>query len=580
MARIAQETIQRVLDEIDIVDVISQYVDLKKRGKNYFGLSPFRSETKPSFSVSVDKNLWYDFGSGQGGNAIDFLIEYERISFVEAVRSLAKKYNIEIVEIGDAEQDNLYDQLYEIHELACIYFQNNLKSNTKAKNGKQYLKDRNFSDSIVKDYRLGVSLDSWDALFKEMSGKFDEDILKKSGLFSESKKGLVDRFRNRLMFPFFNLSGKIVGFSGRTLSEEDDVKYLNSPETFLFQKSKIFYGGYQTLPTIRKQNFAILVEGQTDYLRLIENGFPNAIATSGTAFSNKHAIVLKKHTNRAILAYDSDDAGVNAAIRASYALLQEGVETRILFLGNNYDPDDFFQEEKDSKAIFKERIKNALHPIPFIIEQKEILKQSATERSVFVDECLTEIKLVSDSIIQSDLIKRLSNEISIPESELLNRLDSIKTKRYRQISDEKAEIKSTHYTSRSEKAQLELIKLGIHYPDSIEGINIGLFTSPFLHDAMKAIIKNNGKNDNQAQLLQMIGGNEEERNLIASLAITGHNKEDIDQILKDCLLILEQEPIKKKIQLLRDKIRRLEESDSLPDDKLITELSNLQKDLK
>ena len=138
MARIAQETIQRVLDEIDIVDVISQYVDLKKRGKNYFGLSPFRTETKPSFSVSVDKNLWYDFGSGQGGNAIDFLIEYERISFVEAVRSLAKKYNIEIVEIGDAEQDNLYDQLYEIHELACIYFQNNLKSNTKAKIGKQY----------------------------------------------------------------------------------------------------------------------------------------------------------------------------------------------------------------------------------------------------------------------------------------------------------------------------------------------------------------------------------------------------------------------------------------------------------
>ena len=580
MARIAQETIQRVLDEIDIVDVISQYVDLKKRGKNYFGLSPFRTETKPSFSVSVDKNLWYDFGSGQGGNAIDFLIEYERISFVEAVRSLAKKYNIEIVEIGDAEQDNLYDQLYEIHELACIYFQNNLKSNTKAKIGKQYLNDRNFSDSIVKDYRLGVSLDSWDALFKEVSGKFDEDILKKSGLFSESKKGLVDRFRNRLMFPFFNLSGKIVGFSGRTLSEDDDVKYLNSPETFLFQKSKIFYGGYQTLPTIRKQNFAILVEGQTDYLRLIENGFPNAIATSGTAFSNKHAIVLKKHTNRAILAYDSDDAGVNAAIRASYALLQEGVETRILFLGNNYDPDDFFQEEKDSKAIFKERIKNALHPIPFIIEQKGILKQSATERSVFVDECLAEIKLVSDSIIQSDLIKRLSNEISIPESELLNRLDSIKTKRYRQISDEKAEIKSTHYTSRSEKAQLELIKIGIHYPDSIQDINVGLFTSPFLHDAMKAIIKNNGNNDNQAQLLQMIGGNQEERNLIASLAITSHQKEDIDQILKDCLLILEQEPIKKKIQLLRDKIRRLEESDALPDDKLVTELSNLQKDLK
>ena len=580
MARIAQETIQRVLDEVDIIDVISQYVELKKRGKNYFGLSPFRSETKPSFSVSVDKKLWYDFGSGQGGNVIDFLIEYERISFVEAVRSLAKKYNIEIVEIGDTEQDNLYDQLYEIHEIACIYFQNNLKSNPKAKVGQKYLKERNFSGSIIKNYRLGVSLDSWDSLFKEVSGKFDEEILKKSGLFSESKKGLVDRFRNRLMFPFFNLSGKIVGFSGRTLSEDDDVKYLNSPETFLFQKSKIFYGGYQTLPTIRKQNFAILVEGQTDYLRLIENGFPNAIATSGTAFSNKHATVLKKHTNRAILAYDSDNAGVNAAIRASYALLQEGIETRVLFLGNNYDPDDFFQEEKESKAIFKERIKNAVHPITFIIKQKEILEKSATERSIFVDECLSEIKLVSDSIIQSDLIKRLSNEISIPESELLNRLNSIKNKRYRPSSDEKAEIKSTHYTSLSEKAQLELIKIAIHYPKHIPDINVGLFSNPFLHDVMKAISKNNGKNSNQARLLQMIGGTEEERSLIANLALTAHKKEDINQILKDCLLILEQEPIKKKIQLLRDKIRRLEESDSLPDESLITELNNLQKKLK
>ena len=247
---------------------------------------------------------------------------------------------------------------------------------------------------------------------------------------------------------------------------------------------------------------------------------------------------------------------MNAAIRASYALLQEGVETRVLFLGNNYDPDDFFQEEKDSKAIFKERIKNALHPIAFIVEQKEILKQSATERSVFVDECLTEIKLVSDSIIQSDLIKRLSNAISIPESELLHRLDSIKTKRYRQVSDEKAEIKSTHYTSLSDKAQLELIKIAIHYPEHIQDINITLFDNPFLNDVMKAIAKNNGKNNNQAQLLQMIGGNEEERNLIVSLAVSGHEKEDKDQILEDCLLILEHR-LKRKLHYYEIKLDAL-----------------------
>ena len=258
MRRIAQETINRVLEEVDILDAISQYVDLKKRGQNYFGLSPFRSETKPSFSVAPDKNMWYDFGSGQGGNVVQFLIEYEKISFPEAVRSLAEKYSIEIIELGDKEQNNLYDQLYEIHELACIYFENNVKAQSGSK-AKTYLTDRDFDTNIINKFRVGFAPDSWDSFFKEVKGKFDNDILKKSGLFSESKKGpLIDRFRNRIMFPFFSLSGKIIGFSGRSLSEKEDVKYLNSPETLLFEKSKIFYGSYQTLPNIRKQNFSIL----------------------------------------------------------------------------------------------------------------------------------------------------------------------------------------------------------------------------------------------------------------------------------------------------------------------------------
>ena len=240
MRRIAQETINRVLEEVDVLDVISQYVDLKKRGQNYFGLSPFRSETKPSFSVAPDKNMWYDFGSAQGGNAVQFLIEYEKISFPEAIRSLAEKYGIEIIERGNKEQNNLYDQLYEIHELACIYFENSIKDNPKG-TAKKYLTDRSFHDSIINQFRIGFAPDSWDSLLKELQGKFDNQILKKSGLFSESKKGpLIDRFRNRIMFPFFSLSGKIIGFSGRSLSEKEDVKYLNSPETLLFEKSKVF----------------------------------------------------------------------------------------------------------------------------------------------------------------------------------------------------------------------------------------------------------------------------------------------------------------------------------------------------
>ena len=205
MARIPQETINRINDTADIVDVVSKYVDLKKRGRNFFGLCPFHNEKTPSFSVAPDKGIYHCFGCGNGGNAVNFIMEYEKISFPEAVRSLAEKYSIEIIELGDKEQNNLYDQLYEIHELACIYFENNVKAQSGSK-AKTYLTDRDFATNIINKFRVGFAPDSWDSLLKEVKGKFDNDILKKSGLFSESKKGpLIDRFRNRIMFPFFSL---------------------------------------------------------------------------------------------------------------------------------------------------------------------------------------------------------------------------------------------------------------------------------------------------------------------------------------------------------------------------------------
>ncbi len=581
MRRIAQETINRVSEEVDILDVISQYVDLKKRGKNYFGLSPFRSETKPSFSVAPDKNMWYDFGSAQGGNAVQFLIEYEKISFPEAVRSLAEKYGIEIIELGDKEQNNLYDQLYEIHELACIYFENNLKDKS-GKKAKNYLTDRNFDDNIIDKFRIGFAPDKWDNLLKELKDKFDDNLLKKSGLFSESKKGpLIDRFRNRIMFPFFSLSGKIIGFSGRSLSEEEDVKYLNSPETLLFEKSKIFYGSYQTLPNIRKQNFAILVEGQTDFLRLVEQGFDNVLATSGTAFSSKHAIALKKYTNRVILCYDSDNAGINAAIRTSYVLLQSGIETRVLHLGNGDDPDDFFKDNKKTKEDFRSLIKSATHPISFIITHKDILNQGAADQSKFLNECLAEIQLVPDTMIRNDLIKKLSNELGVIEDEVLNRFTSLKQKKYNVTSNEDMSATDTpHYTSSADKAQLELIKLALHSPKLAKDMPIGLFSNTLLQNVLQVLIDNSDKDYNPGQILELIGGSPEQRNLIASLAIEAPDKSYESTILSDCIATLEREPIKKEIALIRDKIRKIEEQDQSPDQELLSQLNTLQKKLQ
>ena len=579
MRRIAQETINRVLEEVDIFDVISQYVDLKKRGKNYFGLSPFRSETKPSFSVAPDKNMWYDFGSGQGGNSVQFLIEYEKISFSEAIRSLAEKNNIEIIEIGDEQQSNLYDRLYEIQNIANLFFINNLSSNKGVK-AKSYMKDRFFDDKIIKTFSIGFANDSWDQLYNKLKDEFDNEVIEKSGLFSKSKKGYLDRFRNRIIFPFFSPSGKVIGFSGRSLSEKEDVKYLNSPETLLFQKSKVFYGSYQTMPEIRKQNYVLLVEGQTDFLRLYEKGFKNVLATSGTAFSSKHAAALKKYTNRVILTYDSDSAGINAAIRTGYILMQNGFEVRVIDLEDGLDPDDFFKSPSNDSSSFKKLIKDAVHPINYIIQKKHILEIGASERSKFLNECIDEIKIIKDVIIRNDLIKRLSNELSVSESEILSRFNSTQIKNTvnsKLIENENTSIE--HYSSKAEKAQLEILKIIIHNPELSKSIPSPLFNNKLFYNILKSIKEHIGKYSNVAQLLEFIGSSPEERNLVALLAVDKIETENQKIILEDCIQALEREQLKKQVLDLRNEIKLIEESGKLAPETLVNKLVSLQKSL-
>ena len=579
MRRIAQETINRVLEEVDIFEVISQYVDLKKRGKNYFGLSPFRSETKPSFSVNPDKNMWYDFGSGQGGNAVQFLIEYEKISFSEAIRSLAEKHNIEIIEVGNEQQANLYDQLYEIHSLANLFFINNLSSK-KGLKAKSYMKDRFFDDTIIDIFSIGFANDSWDELYNALKDKFDNEVIEKSGLFSKGKKGYVDRFRNRIIFPFFSPSGKVIGFSGRSLSEQEDIKYLNSPETLLFQKSKVFYGSYQTMPEIRKQNYVLLVEGQTDFLRLYDKGFTNVLATSGTAFSSKHAAALNKYTNRVILTYDSDNAGINAAIRTGYILMQNGFEVRVLDLGNELDPDDYFKLKENNKASFKQLIKEAVHPINYIILKKNILSKGASDRSKFLNEVIEEIKLIKDVIIRNDLIKRLSNELGVIESEILNRFDQISSRKIVKNKAGNSEEPSVrNFDSRSDIAQIEILRLLINNAELVDKITLSLFDNKLCYNIVKCIKDNKGSYSNVAQLLELLGNSPEERNLVAELAVDIPEKENELIVLNDCIKTLEDISIKKEISHIRHQIRIAEDNNQKLDISLIRRLEELQKKL-
>ena len=428
-------------------------------------------------------------------------------------------------------------------------------------------------------FSIGFANDSWDQLYNELKDKFDNEVIEKSGLFSKGKKGYIDRFRNRIMFPFFSPSGKVIGFSGRSLSEKEDVKYLNSPETLLFQKSRVFYGSYQTMPEIRKQNYVLLVEGQTDFLRLYEKGFTNVLATSGTAFSSKHAVALNKYTNRVILTYDSDNAGINAAIRTGYILMQNGFEVRVLDLGNELDPDDYFKLKENNNTSFKHLIKEAVHPINYIIVKKSILSKGASDRSKFLNESIEEIKLVKDVIIRNDLIKRLSSELGVIESEILDRFEKIVP---RKISTNKSndteETSIRNFDSKSDIAQLEILKLLIHNAALADKINTSLFDNKLCYNIVKTIKDNKGSYNNVAQLLEFIGDSPEERNLVAALAVDRRpEKENELIILNDCIKTLEDISIKKEISQIRNQIRIAEDNNQNLDTSLIRQLEELQK---
>jgi DNA primase len=579
MKRVSQETIEKVLNDVNILDVISPYVSLKARGRNYFGLSPFRTETKPSFSVSPDKNMWYDFGSGQGGNAIQFIIEFEKISFGEAVKLICEKHGIEFIETGATEDNNVYDSLYEIHELACLFFQSSLHK----KEVEDYLKSRSITQSIIKKFRIGYASDSWDDMLNEFKGKFEESILLESGLFSKGKNGLVNRFRNRIMFPFFNLSGKVIGFSGRSISEKEDVKYLNSPETRLFQKSKVFFGSYLTFPNIRKNQFAILVEGQTDFLRLFSEGYHNVLATSGTAFSLKHASALKKFTNRVLLAYDSDSAGINAAIRTSYVLLQSGMEVRIIDMKEGLDPDEFFIKEKAPNEAFKALIKNALHPVDYLVLKKKALEGGASDQSRFLDEQLLEVIQIKDPIIVNDLIKRFATKFQIDEGEILKRIEKIKPNQFteRSISGEASQDNPNIILSDTllERAEIELLKILIQNSSMKDKISISDFSNQYIKEIATKILEDS-QEISISSLLDSFGSSPKLRNFLASLIIDYSEKDDLNLIVEDCLRVIYAEPTRQKIQLLRSQIQQLEDNGQQPSTDLLKELAELQKNLK
>ncbi|MBS01017.1 MAG: DNA primase [Candidatus Marinimicrobia bacterium] len=578
MPRVPEETIERIRNTADIYDVVAQYVDLKKRGRNFFGLCPFHSEKTPSFSVAPDKQIYHCFGCGAGGNVFSFIVEHEKISFIEAVQQLGQKYGIQ-VDYQSGPSNKIFSSLYKVHDLAVKLYHNTLYSE-KGKAALEYLYNRVLNDNTIKTYQIGFAPDSWDTLTNTIKSlSFNDDVYDKTGLFIKTDRGWRDRFRSRIMFPIFHQSGKPIAFGGRIFNHDDPAKYLNSPETPLYRKSEVFYGLHKTRDSIRKFSTAVLVEGYTDFLQLVQLGIQNVVALSGTALGINHASQIRKFASKVYLAYDGDDAGINATLRAGYVLFQAGIEPLVIPMPSDKDPDDWVREA--GVNAFQEAMGSSMSLLLFHLQKKDVKNLSATERSKTVKEILKEISLINDGIIRDDLLKSLSQELQLDEVEVFRLFNSqIGMKRVRTDS-EQSSPKNQAFTNTIQKAQLEIIRAIAFnfdevYPSMKNVIDFQIFDEPILQKIGLLLINENQPKDLSAIIDQF--EDMDEKKLVSKILFDDINSDDPKLIIKDCFATIRGKQIQDEIKQARIKIRELESSGEDAKE-IIIQVTELQKTL-
>lgn len=411
----SREVIDEVISRNDIVDVISGYVKLKKNGSSYTGLCPFHNEKSPSFSVSGQRQLYHCFGCGVGGNVITFIMEYENMTFLEAVKMLGDRAGVALPETSVSEQDKkervIRDRLLEVNKIAATYYYRQLRSD-RGRAGLEYLKKRELSDSTINSFGLGFASQSTGELYKLLKEKgFDDDLLKESGLFTY-ERGIHEKFWNRVIFPIMDINNKVIGFGGRVMGDAKP-KYLNSPETRLFDKSRNLYG-LNIARTSRKPNM-IICEGYMDVISMHQAGFNQAVASLGTALTPGHARLLKRYTDNVLITYDSDEAGVKAALRAIPILKEAGLSTKVINMRPYKDPDEFIKAM--GAEAFQERIDNAENSFMYEIGvmQSKYDRKDPESETAFEREVAAKLVTFQEKLERDNYTRAVCRQFMIPE---------------------------------------------------------------------------------------------------------------------------------------------------------------------
>ena len=430
---ISQSTIDKIFSTIRVEEIIGEYVQLKRAGANLKGLSPFRDEKTASFVVSPSKQIWKDFSTGKGGNAISFLMELEGFSYPEALRHAAKKYNIEIEEdireLTEEEKKSQTDKdlLYKIQEIANDYFQHIVWETEEGKTiGLSYFKERQLSDAIIKKFHLGYSPETKNAFTQYALDKgYSKEILEKSGLsiFPENAPQGIDRFRERVIFPIHSFSGRVLGFGARILkSNVKTAKYLNSPETDIYHKSNVLYGISQSKQAIAKENLCLLVEGYMDVVSLHQAGIEHTVASSGTALTTEQIKLIKRLTENVTILFDGDEAGIKASFRSIDLLLQQGMNIRVLLFPDGHDPDSF--SKLHPQEFLENFIKTEAHD--FIDFKAEVLLKEANNDPIKKAEAIRDIvksvAFVSNPLKQEVYLQEVAKKFELSQQSLFNEL--------------------------------------------------------------------------------------------------------------------------------------------------------------
>ncbi len=418
MAGITNEEFNKIRTSVNIVDVIGSYINLDKKGKNYFGICPFHEDHNPSLSVSEEKQIYTCFVCGATGNVFSFVKDYENISFLEAVEKIADNNGIKLTH--KLNYIKRYNKEYEIYNLAVKFYKNNLKSKDGIK-AKEYLKSRNIDDNIINDFEIGVSFSDNNLSKLLLSKKYDEKMLTGIGLCGKSKE-LFDIFRNRIMFPIHNSNGEPIGFSGRIYNGEADSKYVNTRETYIFKKGETLFNYHRAVIEAKKMKYIVICEGQMDAIRIYSSGVKNVVATMGTALTKEHVHLIKKLNVRVVLNMDSDKAGINGALTNGEILKSNGIDVSVIKLDGAKDPDEYIL--KYGIDSYKDVINHAINLFDFKINYLKSNKNlnNADELTDYINNVITELNKSDDDILKNVTINKLSEEYNIDKNILLNKI--------------------------------------------------------------------------------------------------------------------------------------------------------------